>query len=484
MKRPDLLLVNPANRISQFGGISEYATVAPPLGIAMVAAFARREGYSVDILDAEAEEWSVEKTVEEICRRGPMLVGLTAFTTKMTAAGDILKALKREAPYMKTMIGGHHPSALPERTLREEGADFVIEGEGYRPVTGLLRAMKDGKRAFPINGVWTRDGGRIVSRPAAPLADIDELPLPAWDLLPMGKYRAHHWQCWGMGRQSSFALVFTSLGCPFQCSFCSVNVVYGRRRVRYKTVSRVMEDFEVLADKFRIKHIEIIDDTFTLDRDRVIAICDSLIERRYDLNMWCFARTDTVDPGMLERMKRAGINWVFLGIEAGNEKILNGVFKKQNLAQIKDAVDAIHGAGISIGGNYVFGLPDDDHDTMKETLDLAQELNLEWANFFISMAYPGTAIYEDAVRNSCVPERWEQYGFFAPNARPTPTKHLSGEEILRFRDEAFEKYFSNARYLDMIRGKFGPETADYVTDMLKRKIKRDYKKSDLPVCRR
>src|SRR3989344_7727965 len=132
-KNLDILFVNPGNRLLQFGNVSSYATIAQPLGISMLASYVRENGYSVAILDAEAEDLTPEEAAEKAIEYNPMLVGLTAFTTKVTSAGKIMKLIKERAPYIKTMIGGHHASAVPKRTLEEEAADFVINGEGYSP---------------------------------------------------------------------------------------------------------------------------------------------------------------------------------------------------------------------------------------------------------------------------------------------------------------------------------------------------------------
>ncbi len=451
----DILLVNPSNRLSQFGGVSEYATVAQPLGITMLAAYIREHKSSVEILDAEVLDLSAEKTVEEIVQHSPRFVGITAFTTKMTAANKILQLLKERAPYIKTIIGGHHSSAIPEETLAESESDFVVKGEGYKPIIDILNGKK---HSIQI---------------AQPMKNFDQLSLPAWNLLPMDKYRAHHWQTWGIGQKNSFALIYTSLGCPFLCKFCSVSVVYGKRIYRKKTPERVIQEFDVLYNKYHTKHIEIIDDTFTLNKKHVERICDLLIERKYNFNMWAFSRTDTTDPYLMEKMKKAGINWVFMGIEAGNEKILDSVVKKQNLEQIRRAVDIAHNAGMNVGTNYIFGLPGDDFETMQDTIDLALELNSEWSNFFMAMPYPGTEMYYTADPKD-LPEKWEQYGFFAPNAKPLPTKYVSSQDVVKFRDKAFETFFSSAKYQDMIEKKFGMKK--YIQDMLKRKIGRIYDK--------
>lgn len=245
----DIVLVNPYNRESQFGGVSEYATIAQPLGLAMLAAVLQGAGYAVKIIDAEVENMSSAEVVRSIVELNPKAVGITAFTTKMTAAGEILRMIQAVRPDIFTIIGGHHPSAIPQRTLVDEAVNFVVQGEGYIPILSIMKSI--------VEGTAQKGAREIIKAPQ--LSDINLLPLPAWDMLPMTKYRAHHWQTWGIGHKNSFALVYTSLGCPFGCKFCSVNVVYGKRGVRYMEPKRVLDYFD---DLFRrgIIHLEIIDD--------------------------------------------------------------------------------------------------------------------------------------------------------------------------------------------------------------------------------
>ena len=448
-KHLDLLLVNPGNRASQFGNVSKYATVAPPLNIAMLASFVRERGFRVELFDAEVENLGPKEAGNKILGYNAKLVGLTAFTTKMTAAGKIATYLKQKSAETKIIMGGHHTSALPERTLREEDIDFVAKGEGYYPITGLLEILtkQENPKQFDVPGILYLKGEDLISNPSSKLINnLNTLPLPAWDLLPMDKYKAHHWQVWNKGNENSFGLVFSSLGCPFNCEFCSVNVVYGERGVRNLSPEEFVKQIDLLVKNYNTKHYEIIDDTFTLNSKRVEKICDILIDRKYDLNMWCFARTDRTEPKMLAKMKKAGINWVFMGIESGTDATLKEASKNQSIKQIKDAVKRVNDSGIYLGGNFVFGLPGDNYKTMQQTLDLALEINPEWANFFIPMAYPGTRLYENAKGKGILPKYWEQYGFFAKNSLALPTKELSSMDIINFRDNAFHTFFSNPNY--------------------------------------
>jgi radical SAM superfamily enzyme YgiQ (UPF0313 family) len=468
-RKVDLLLVNPGNRLEQFASLSDLATVGPPLGIGMTAAYARQHGISVDIIDAEAEFWLPEDTIAAIEDYDPLVVGLTAFTTKMTAAGRILGLVKERMPQVKTLLGGHHASAVPERTLREEAADFVLKGEGYDSVVSLVQHLKERRSDFMIPGIWYLAGDKVIGNgTAAGTNNLDELPYAAWDLLPMEKYRAHHWQAWDYELdQSRFAMIYTSLGCPFSCEYCSVNVVYGKNRVRYRSAEHVVGEMKMLVDDYGVQHIEIVDDTFTVNKKRVNALCDEIIAAGLGerVNMWCFGRTDTVSPEIMRKMKQAGINWLFMGFESGNDFVLQGVNKKQNVEQIKRANEIVHEAGLHVGGNYIFGLPTDTVETMQETLDLAKSLNTEYANFFLTMAYPGTDLHDTAHdRNYPLPEKWGQYGFFAPDAVPMRNEQLGPEDIIEFRDNAFKEYFGSTRYQDMVRDTFGDTALTFLRD--------------------
>jgi radical SAM superfamily enzyme YgiQ (UPF0313 family) len=202
-------------------------------------------------------------------------------------------------------------------------------------------------------------------------------------------------------------------------------------------------------------------------------IADLLIERGYDLNIWAYARVDTVRDGMLDRLRRAGFTWLALGIEAADETVLGGVDKRYSLEQTYGTVRRVQAAGINVIANYIFGLPDDTAATMQATLDLALDLNTEFANFYSAMAYPGSALYRQALeRGWPLPESWSGYSQHAVDTLPLPTKHLSGGEVLRFRDEAFHRYFTHPPYLDLVRLKFGEPTLAHVREMTAHRLER------------
>ena len=179
---------------------------------------------------------------------------------------------------------------------------------------------------------------------------------------------------------------------------------------------------------------------------------------------------------MLKKMKQAGINWLCYGIEAGSQKVRKGVDKLGfNQDLIRKVIQMTKDAGIYILGNFIFGLPDDDLETMEETLNLAKELNCEYANFYAAMAYPGSRLYEEAVeRRMELPKSWLGYAQLNEETLPLATKYISGREVLSFRDKAFREYYTSPKYLEMIEEKFGQEVVSHINEMLKHEIRRKY----------
>ncbi|MBI2437746.1 MAG: cobalamin B12-binding domain-containing protein [Lentisphaerae bacterium] len=487
MSQTDLLIVRPGNQKSLYGDLSarHLTGIEPPLWAALQAAFIRQQGFSVEIIDAEVLLLSHAETAEKIKALKPALVQVavsgtnpSASTWNMTGAGVLLRHLKGTAPELKTIISGLHPSALPERTLKEEAVDYVCQGEGFHTIRQLLQMVKANALApTKVPGLWYRDNGRVASTPRAPLIkQLDELPMPAWDLLPMAKYRAHNWHCLG-GKydRQPYGVIYTSLGCPYTCSFCCINSFFGKNLIRYRSPEKVVEEIRFLARNYGIRNIRIIDEMFVLRSAHVLKLCDLIIGAGFDLNMWVYARVDTVSAEMLQKMKLAGINWVCYGFESANQAVLDSVRKGYAQTDVYEAVRLTRAAGINILANYMFGLPDDNLPTMQQTLEQAKELNCEFANFYCCMAYPGSKLYDQALAQGArLPDSWEGYSQLSPETLPLPTKHLTSAEVLHFRDQAFQNYFSNPAYLAMIEKKFGPSAAAEIKKMLQGEIKRKY----------
>ena len=486
MHKIDIVLIKPGSQKQLYGDLSNFnlTAIEPPLWAALLAAYLRNRGYSVVLYDAEAENWSYEETAQKAVAADPLLVAVvvsgsnpSASTMNMAGAGKISSLVKQLAPNVKTLLGGLHPSALPEQTLAEEKVDFVCRGEGFFTIPDLIDALKSGTDDFPIDGLWYKRDGQVVANPwPALMKNLDDLPMPAWDLLPMDKYRAHNWHCFDhIDERQPYGILYTSLGCPFNCTFCCINALFGKHRIRYRSPGRVIAELDFLVNTYGIKNIKIIDEMFALNEKRVVSLCDMIIERGYDLNMWAYARVNTVSEKMLAKMKKAGINWVAYGFESGSQRVIENVTKGYRMEQVGEVVQMTYDMDMHICANFIFGLPEDDYDSMNDTLKLMLDINAEWANIYCAMAYPGSRLYEIALEKGWqLPASWEGYSQYAYEALPLPTNYLNGGQVLSFRDYAFQTYYTSPRYLNMIEKKIGPATAAHIREMTKKKLKRRY----------
>lgn len=492
----DLLLVNPGGRSQVYQSLaSELVAVEPPVWAGLMATFIRQRGFEVQILDANAENLSIEETVQQIADIAPLLTALVVYghnpsasTQVMPAASAICAALKQNASELKILMVGGHVAALPERTLQEEDTDFVCGGEGPHTILELLQALKSSQADYrKVHDLWYREDGMIKSNPPAPLIkDLDgEMPGIAWDLLPMEKYRAHNWHCFGDLKRQPYAALYTTLGCPYHCTFCCIQAPFrkGEKVLGYKggvnsyrlwNPLLVIKEIDVLVRQYGVRNIKIADEIFILNPKHVETICDLIIERGYDLNIWAYARIDTVKKRMLEKLKRAGINWLAFGIESASKRVLDDARKAYDPGKTLQVLEEVREAGINLGANYIFGLPEDDMASMQETLDQALELNAEYANFYCAMAYPGSQLYKTALKEGWpLSETWSGYSQHAVDTLPLPTKYLSGAEVLRFRDNAFQWYFNKPDYLGMIARKFGRATVKHIQKMVSYKLERE-----------
>jgi radical SAM superfamily enzyme YgiQ (UPF0313 family) len=487
-KQPvDVLLVNPGSRAAVYQQLGDrYSAIEPPSLAGLFATYLTRRGLSVEIVDAPAQNLSpagVAQTIRDNFE--PTLIVMVVYgfqpsasTQNMTAAGETCAAIKALRGDWRIMMTGTHPAALPERTLTEEKIDFVCDREGPETILLTARALKARTGDFSkIPSLWYRDGGAIRSNlPGELMDDLDgEMPGVAWNLLPMDQYRAHNWHCFEhIHERAPYVSMHTSLGCPYKCTFCCINAPFGKPSYRLWSPETVIAEIDLLVERHGVKNIKFVDEMFVLNRNHVLGICDRIIEHGHDLNIWAYARVDTVKDEFLDKLRRAGFRWLALGIESGSKHVRDGVEKGRfGSAEILKVVRKIQDAGINVIGNYIFGLPDDTRESMQETLDLALEANCEFANFYCAMAYPGSKLYGIAVEKRWqLPDSWIGYSQHSYETLPLRTETLASAEVLKFRDDAFHRYFSDASYLGMVERKFGRDVVSHLRDMTQIRLKR------------
>lgn len=489
----DILFINPGNHKKTYQDLSkEYTAIATPVWTLLLANYTQKKGYSAIIYDVNVEGWDENAAKEIISRYNPCLVVImvyghnpSASTQTMPSAGRISRSIKGVNKDIPIAMGGIHPSALPEKTLKEENIDFVIQGEGPYTVEGLISYIKGKGDIKDVKGLWYRRGDSInFTEPSPIIANLDEeLDGYAWDLLPgLENYRAHNMHCFQdfeksrkedfSDIRSPYVAMNTSLGCPYSCHYCCINAIFGKPGIRYWSLEKVFSWIDTLVNKYHIRNIRFDDELFILSPKRVESFCDLMIERGYDLNIWVYGRVDTIRESMLKKLKKAGVNWICLGIESANEKVRRDV-NKNIQKDIKDVVRMIQANDIYVLGNYMLGLPEDNMATMQETLQLAIDLNCEHVNIYTVMAFPGSALYDWALKHEgFLPENWEGFSQLGYETQPLPTRYLQAKDVLMFRDEAFYEYNKNPVYLNMVEKKFGGKARRHIEKMLEIKLKR------------
>ena len=407
------------------------------------------------------------------------------------ATAEELKKLDSE---IKVLFVGGHVSALPTETLTaEESIDFVALNEGVYAISSLLKVenLNEEKYLKKVKGIGFRNNDNQItineSEIIVPkkLLDID-LPGVAWDLLPpLKEYRTAGWHSWSNNSEKQpFAALYTSLGCPYTCSFCMINII--NRTDQSESISSqdsnvfrwwkpefIIKQFDYFAEQ-GVKNIKIADELFVLNPNHFIKICDMIIDRKYDFNIWAYSRIDTCKPLYLDKLKKAGVNWLGLGIENPSSVIRKEVHKDAfKNVKIIDIINSIRDAGINVAANYIFGLPEETQESLEFTYNFAEETNTEMVNFYSAMAYPGSPLYLESKKNNILlPRTYSGYSQHSYDTQNLPSAHLSASDILAFRDEAWHKYHTNPRYLKLLENKFGMNAVNNLKEITKIKLKR------------
>lgn len=497
----DVLFVNSNSSGKSYQELSkDFSAIEPPTWALLLAQACRSNKFNVDILDCTAEHLLDEQAIKRINESQTRLVCFVVYgqnpnsgTSNMVGAISLTKKLKAEYPNIKTCFVGSHVSALPLEVLAIPEIDFVLLNEGVYALQNLLRTDLI-SNLNKVKGIgYKQDGVSILNTPeiVVPTERMDiDLPGYAWDLLPfkskpLDLYRSHFWHAeYNHNQRTPFAAIYTSLGCKFKCDFCMINIVNridnsngivsaDSPNMRFWSPQFILKEFEKLAS-LGVKNIRISDEMFFLNKNYYEPLINGLIERQYDLRMWAYSRVDTIQAQYLEKFRKAGINWLALGIEAGNQivrrEVSKGSFQDVNIRKV---ITTVKDSGIYIGANYIFGFPEDTHETMQQTLDLALELNTEMANMYPCQALPGSPLYYIAKTNGWkLPSTLEGYAFLSYDTEPLPTKYITAAEVLKFRDQAWYKYHTNLDYLAMIEKKFGTSSRKNIEDMTQIKLKR------------
>jgi len=415
---------------------------AHPLGFGYLVSVLR-ERNEVKIVDALGLDYSPDEVVSKIKKFDPEVLGLTATTPSIYKAYDVARITKDINPDIKTIIGGPHVTFTAKETLKEcEHLDIVVRGEGEETVRELSDVFEKEGDLKSVLGITFRDNGKIIETADRPLIkNLDEIPFPAYDLLPELKFDG-----------KKYAVMMTSRGCPFNCIFCSSSLLCGKTW-RGRSPENVVEEMRILKSR-GINEIEFLDDTFTLNRKRVEKICDLIKREKLDISWSCSSRVNTINREMAEKMKSVGCHTVYMGVESGTERILKIISKGITLKEAEKAVKMVKEVGLNSVCSFVLGIPGETIETMKKTINFAKKLNPTFAQFTLATPYPGTRLFEIAKeKGSLLTKDWSRYTTLDPVMK---IPGIAAKELKSMLTKAYIKfYFTPRKILEQLKdGRF------------------------------
>lgn len=435
----DCLLINPCKEKREENIWKHIDSCFPSLGIASIAGYVREQGFSVKMVDAPALKISLEKFEEYLKKEfrdiEPEFIGFTGSTSFIKNAYEMAETCHRLFPNAKIVFGGAHTTALPEEILSKPFVDIAVIGEGELTFFDILSK----KELSDIKGICYRENGDIRRNlPQERINNLDKLPYPAYDLLPMDKY----FPAKGTYKRLPAMSMLTARGCPGTCTFC--NKVLGLK-IKYRSAESLIKEIKYLIEKYGIKQIMFYDDTFTTFKDNVRKFCELVLAEKIDITWCCFSRVDYVDEELLKLMKKAGCHQIMYGIESGDEQILKNIKKRIDLDKVKKAVKWTKKAGIDCRGAFMIGNPGETSKTVKKTLKFAIDLDVDIAIFNITTPYPGTEMFGWAKQNALLLTfDWDEYDLSKPVMK---LPDISADEIANYCRMCYKKFYFRPRYI-------------------------------------
>jgi len=392
----------------------------PPLGLTYIAAVLREAGHVVNIIDTNfVKTWKQLET--ELRRVEPDAIGLSCMKATINDALNIAKLVKDNLK-CPVILGGPHPTIMPESVLCNENVDYVVYGEGETTILELVQNLEGHKDVKGVFGVWYKENGAIKRTAPRPyIENLDRIPFPARDLLSKEYFK--------YGRANMIA----SRGCPFNCSFCqpTLRKIFGPR-IRFRSPRNVVDEMEHLKKSMKIKHVKFEDDTFTVNRRWVLELCNEMKERSLTMRWDCNSRVNTVNKNLLPAMKEAGCMRISFGVESGSQKILNNLNKGITIQDILGAFKMCKEVGIRTHAYLMIGSPGETKHTIQETVELIHKIDPDYMYISITTPLPMTKLYEDLTKSGMITvKNWDDFDYYTKCS--FKLENLTSGEILEIR---------------------------------------------------
>lgn len=407
-----------------------------PLGLLYVGACLKKASHEVDFIDIDIDGLDEEKVVKYINKTKFDIVGFGSLTPTINNVLKISKYIKKKMD-IPIIVGGIHATIAGEELIKEKDIDFVVKGEGEETIIELLEALEGKRRLLDIKGVYYKDEDSVVFTGDRPLIEnLDSIPFPARHLLKRpSPYLPPD------ALKTPVTSIMTSRGCPGGCTYCCTKQIFGRR-MRFRSIKNVVDEIEEAIKNYGFKEIHIMDDCFTVNKERVFEFRDA-IKKRGIKTTFVFSngmRADQVDEDILKVLKELGVLSVGFGVESGNQTILNNIKKGIKLDTIRKAFKLSKKYGFETWGFFMLGLPGETKETIRDTIDFAKELNPDFAKFLILKPYPGSEVFDQLYHERRILDfNYENYGTYAPPVHDLPG--LPKEEILRLQKKALKEFY-------------------------------------------
>jgi radical SAM superfamily enzyme YgiQ (UPF0313 family) len=447
-----ILLVNPPflpkySRASRSPAVTKSGTIYYPTWLAYATGVLEQAGHDVRLIDCPASGLDTEQLLAAARTELPGLVVMDTSTPSFHQDIVVARAVKEVVPDAFLVMVGTHVSAEPEAALAEASVDAVALGEYDYTLRDLSAALQGGGDIAQVSGLACRKEGAVVRTPPRPyIEDLDALPFISRvikDHLDLRQYFYAH-------LQYPMVSIFTSRGCPARCVWCMYPQVFYGHAFRQRSPENVAEEFRYITRELpSVREVLIDDDTFTIDIPRVRRTCELLIEQGNRLPWTCEVRVNNLDQDTMRLMKRAGCRLLVAGFESGNAQILKNIKKGTTPEQGRRFARDAKAAGILVHGCFVAGQPGETATTLQETLDYALSLELDTAQFFPMMLYPGTEAFEWASRNQYLETR-DYRKWLTPDGLHATVINLPGlshDALVRWCDDARRRFYLRPGYI-------------------------------------
>lgn len=442
-----VLLINPPSDNEIIGNnpqiIEEERGHNPPLGLLFIAGYLEKfTNHSVEIMDCQAEELTYSEIEEILEKKQVDIVGITAMTFTLLDVLKVVTIVKKTNKNTILVLGGPHVHIFPDETIHLPGIDYLVLGEGEQTFKELLDYIDDTKKLKTIKGLVFKENGRVVNTGMRDfIQDLDKLPFPARHLTPYRKYSSL------LARRTPVTTMMTSRGCPYKCSFCDRPQL--GKKFRARSALNVVDEFEECV-KMGIREFIVYDDTFTINKQRVIEICSEIIRRKLDIGWDIRARVDSIDEGLLKKLKNAGCRGIHYGVESGTTKILKILNKRISIPEIEEAFAITKKQGIMTLAYFMIGNPTETEEDILKTIDFAKKLDPDFIHLTIFTPFPATKIYLEGLENRIIEkDYWRDFAKNPSNKFVPPywKENFTIQELNELLVYAYKSFYTRPNYI-------------------------------------